>query len=547
MSEEVINSAFSFSDLLGLTPTGELDIDGKFIKTWKINANLPENEAQLEEEIAQEDSQIAIKEEYEIYGKQRPQNIRLKKRTFYNKNDPTKIEYYEVFEPSRLEGNYVSKLLQPEGSYEFGYRCYKNGINNITNSNDYFTIVKPLSSQDMDKIQPRYSVFCEPEIDCVDIMKNIYTKMSEDSNTSISGNSILTKAFVAAQQDANKRFADETIKKIGKANTDELSEILGKEPLDVVVSLITNTINAVNLSKKTGTETTNEKIGEVFAKAKKQQKSSQYVILDLFNRNHKIFLNLKKNFSEQKNLELSNPNLLIDKPLDSKSIALFYRLTNYIKNPEINCKYIAFPFGIPEHETVALFDFEKTINIITEKLREEPGKEELSRKELIDFFSKNLDSLIEIDIQKILSENINYFDSSTYNCNNYKKESDSSYVLHPKKDYFNGLNCSLIRVFNKNIQINGTCSHWSMCFLNVLSEDQMKPQQERKYDNIEKINQAFENGSMQLDICIKMGDIFGETIKYYGNGNEQPMGDDNGYLPIKLKLIMNLKNLPGMV
>lgn len=141
-----------------------------------------------------------------------------------------------------------------------------------------------------------------------------------------------------------------------------------------------------------------------------------------------------------------------------------------------------------------MFDFEKTVKIITEKLRKEPGNEKSSCKQLRNIFSKNSNPFHDskvINIQNILSENINYFDSSTYNC---KKKSNNSDILQPKENYFNELNCSLIKVLNKNIQINGTCSHWSMCFLNVLSEDQMKPQQERKYDNIEKINQAFENG-----------------------------------------------------
>lgn len=65
MSEEIVNSAFSFSDLLGLT-LREKSKNNKFIKTWKINTNNIESEIQNEEETNQENSSIAISEEYEI-------------------------------------------------------------------------------------------------------------------------------------------------------------------------------------------------------------------------------------------------------------------------------------------------------------------------------------------------------------------------------------------------------------------------------------------------------------------------------------------------
>lgn len=83
MSEENISSAFSFSDLLGLTLT-EKSKNDKLIKTWKTNTS---GDIQFENK----EKQIAIQEEYETYGTERKK--RLVKRTFYKKPDGKSIAY----------------------------------------------------------------------------------------------------------------------------------------------------------------------------------------------------------------------------------------------------------------------------------------------------------------------------------------------------------------------------------------------------------------------------------------------------------------------
>ena len=107
MSEEIISSAYSFFNLPENLEIIEEEKEGKFIKAWRINTNT--NEKQFTKEENQEDSQIAIQEEYETYGTEGEK--RLIKRTFYKKpHGFPEVAYIEIFSYKEYE-----RIIPPEG------------------------------------------------------------------------------------------------------------------------------------------------------------------------------------------------------------------------------------------------------------------------------------------------------------------------------------------------------------------------------------------------------------------------------------------------
>ena len=152
-NKDIIESAFSFSDIKDIEPKEKQD-GSKFIRTWQINANIIENEAQIEkeeEEINQEDIPIAIQEEYETYDTEGEK--RLIKRTFYKKpNGFPEVAYFETFSYKEYE-----RIVPPEGQIssiyipndpknpdnrcnEIGFKYYDGEGNDLNDLYSFFLI-----------------------------------------------------------------------------------------------------------------------------------------------------------------------------------------------------------------------------------------------------------------------------------------------------------------------------------------------------------------------------------------------------------------------
>lgn len=145
--------------------------------------------------------------------------------------------------------------------------------------------------------------------------------------------------------------------------------------------------------------------------------------------------------------------------------------------------------------------------------------------------------LIDCSDGKDFKDRIKYFDSSTAACEVVTTETGwflnrkKTTKVIPKAEYF-GDYANNIEVLNKNMQINGTCSYWCECFIKVLVEDQFSDP--RKYDTMDKIKTAFQNGTMQMNICVEMSKMFDEpnkeTVRYFPNSDEVGQNKENYHI-----------------
>lgn len=149
MSEEIISSAYSFFNLPENLEIIEEEKEGKFIKAWRINTNT--NEKQFTKEESQEDSQIAIQEEYETYGTEGEK--RLIKRTFYKKpHGFPEVAYIEIFSYKEYERiippeGQISSIYIPidpknpdKGCNEIGFKYYDGEGNDLNDLYSFFLI-----------------------------------------------------------------------------------------------------------------------------------------------------------------------------------------------------------------------------------------------------------------------------------------------------------------------------------------------------------------------------------------------------------------------
>ena len=149
MSEEIISSAYSFFNLPENLEIIEEEKEGKFIKAWRINTNT--NEKQFTKEENQEDSQIAIQEEYETYGTEGEK--RLIKRTFYKKpHGFPEVAYIEIFSYKEYERiippeGQISSIYIPidpknpdKGCNEIGFKYYDGEGNDLNDLYSFFLI-----------------------------------------------------------------------------------------------------------------------------------------------------------------------------------------------------------------------------------------------------------------------------------------------------------------------------------------------------------------------------------------------------------------------
>lgn len=148
--------------------------------------------------------------------------------------------------------------------------------------------------------------------------------------------------------------------------------------------------------------------------------------------------------------------------------------------------------------------------------------------------------LIDCSENKDFKDRIKYFDSSLYNSMEsepFRIYTNTLYDADIIADFLNfGEYHEYIEVLNKNMQINGTCTYWSDCFMKVLVEDQFN--NPKKYDTIDKIKTAFQDGTIQMDICVEMSKIFDqlgkETVRYFSNQNEAEQNKEN-YVTFEIK------------